>query len=485
MADLCVVYLSEDEQIVTRLIELLRRDWTVWSALDVSHGDWQRAVLSQIEACRAVVPVFSAHSKTDRTMILRDEIRFAVKRSKPVLPFVIAPSEMPLGLGDLNRTEAFGWVGDWENSAFQLLRRKIESALQSINTQSDKISRPRTMPIGTKGLEIPAFVFSLSSHETQVTPLDGSILLHQLQPAAILVSAYDAWIQRSPKQDGRRFRANIRRLRDSETLLFLDSGNYEAYRKKDRHSKANPTGWRAAHFRETARYLSPDIVFSFDSIPRRGSAKQIASQVAKRFHQDQNALAEKEFPICPIVHLPPQPVPSSAELAAEALSLVAMELDPIMLAIPERELGVGLMAKAKAVRQIRGALNSLGTYYPLHLLGTGNPLSMVVLAAAGADAFDGLEWCRTVADYATGHLFHFQQLDCFLETCLPRVQDLRTRLLLEDPSVPYAMKALVYNVDFFNDWSRTMRDMLHSGQAETLLRCVPNIGPQLFRALDT
>src|SRR2546425_947985 len=39
MADICVVYLSEDEPIVGRLVASLRKEWSVWWAQDLAHGD--------------------------------------------------------------------------------------------------------------------------------------------------------------------------------------------------------------------------------------------------------------------------------------------------------------------------------------------------------------------------------------------------------------------------------------------------------------
>jgi queuine/archaeosine tRNA-ribosyltransferase len=142
------------------------------------------------------------------------------------------------------------------------------------------------------------------------------------------------------------------------------------------------------------------------------------------------------------------------------------------------------LERAKTVRDIRKALNALGKYYPLHLLGTGNPLSMIALATAGADSFDGLEWCRTVADYEKGFLFHFQQFDFFSQTLLHQIQDSRIRHLIENQEATYSAKTLGFNVDFFKDWMRTMQNMIHSGQTETLLRMVPNIGPQIFKELS-
>jgi hypothetical protein len=36
----------------------------------------------------------------------------------------------------------------------------------------------------------------------------------------------------------------------------------------------------------------------------------------------------------------------------------------------------------------------------------GNPWSIAVLTAAGADSFDGLEWCRVTVDRRTAQLHH-------------------------------------------------------------------------------
>lgn len=453
----------------------------MWSALDIDHGDWQQVVREKIRDCGAVIAILSGHARNERTMIFRDEIDLALKCTKPVLPFVIGEAEIPLGIGPLNRTEAIGWKGSEDDSGFQQLKKKVGAALGALRGDAGELARPISMSIHGKNLKLPAFIFSLSSHETQVSPLDGTTLLLQLQPEAALVSAYDAWKHR-PVRDRRLLRTKIKRLKESNTILFLDSGNYEAYRKNDRYAPTrNPKGWRKEHFYEMARLLSPDIAFSFDSLSPVGSVEKTTSRIVKAFRADQRALGDQEFSLCPIIHLPPDQIGSPAEVAAATVASVAKELDPVMLAIPERELGDGLVARARAVREIRKSLNALGKYYPLHLLGTGNPMSMEVLAIAGGDAFDGLEWCRTVADYGNGHLCHFHQFDFFLDTCLPRVQDPKIRLLIESPDVPYPMKVLSYNVDFFTDWSRTMQKMIHSGQSETLLKNLPGSGPHIFR----
>lgn len=482
MPEICIIYLSEDEPIVGGLVSLLRKHWDVWWAQDIVHGDWEEAVREKILKSSAVVSVLSQHAKGKRTAIIRDEMLFAKEHEKPMFPFFIGPPEVPLGLRGMSATRAYGWNGEEAHVGYQQLQGKIAKTIGKGRQASLGSERAQELQIGGKTLKLPAFVFSLSSHETQVTPKEGASLLSFLEPGAALVSAYDAWKYYS---SDRGFNSSVKQIRESKDVLFLDSGNYEAYRKNDRHSpKKNPTGWHNDHFRETALRLSPDLAFSFDTINPKGKPDQVVTRVVKNFLADARALRGRAFPLCPIIHLPREFMGMRARCAARIVSSVARELDPLMLAIPERELGDGLLERARTVRDIRKALNELDRYYPLHLLGTGNPLSMIALAAAGADSFDGLEWCRTVADYERGFLFHFQQFEFFSQMRLHRIQDLRIRSLIEDPKVSYSMKALGFNVDFFKDWTRSMQNMIHSGQIEHLLTNVPYIGPQLYKELS-
>ena len=484
MAEICVVYLSEDEAIAERLVHLLRKSWDVWWARDIAHGDWEEAVRTQIGVSRAVVPVLSQHSKGKRKTIIKDEMRFALKEGKPIFPFLIGAADVPFGFGDLNHTEAHGWAGEEEHHGYRQLKDKIATTIGNRNTRPHALDRQQILSVRGKSLHLPAFIFSLSSHETQVMPKDGATLLHLFDSAAALVSAYDAWkyYDRGRNSD---FRSSMKKLRRSESVLFLDSGNYEAYRKNDHYSlKRNPSGWHKNHFRETAARLSPDLAFSFDTINPRGEPDRIIERITASFRSDDRALRERDFPLCPIIHMPTEHGVTLADSAARIVSGVAKTLDPLMLAIPERELGDGLLERTRTVRDIRKALNGIGKYYPLHLLGTGNPLSMIALAAAGADSFDGLEWCRTVADYNNGFLFHFQQFEFFSQAHLNRIQEQDIRHLIESPGTPYSVKTLSYNVDFFKDWTRTMQRMIHSGQTEILLKMVPNIGSQIFKDLS-
>jgi len=131
MADICVVYLSEDEAVVRKLVDLLREDWDTWYALDIAHGDWEQTVRSQISNCLALVPVLSQYVTGEREAILRDEMRLAKSLGKPILPFRINAGDVPFGFGGLNHTCAFGWLGDEGHKGYRQLKEKISKTIAS------------------------------------------------------------------------------------------------------------------------------------------------------------------------------------------------------------------------------------------------------------------------------------------------------------------------------------------------------------------
>ncbi|MCC7571687.1 toll/interleukin-1 receptor domain-containing protein [Candidatus Micrarchaeota archaeon] len=498
MVDICVIYASENKSAVEKLVLHLQNNWEVWWDGDFIQGDWEKEVKKRIKNAKAVVAVFS--SFTEHKKIFKDELSFAEKREKLIFPFFIEEVDPPLGFGYLNRTNAFGWNGDESHPGFRKLKKKISAGI-GVSLKKDKtLERKLMLEMKNKSLKLPCFIFSLSSHETQVSAQDGVELFKLLKPAACLISAYDVWGHINKKRSKNKkngethenhFLKNINELRSSSSVLILDSGNYEAYRKDDRYSEEkNKEGWSKEKYRETVTMVSPDLAFSYDEPKQEGEISETADYIITSFSKDKEAIGAKCTNLCPIIHLPESIMNSPqknnkriAHWASQLAIKVVSELQPVMVAIPERELGFGLIERVRTVCEIRVALNSLGKYYPLHLLGTGNPISMLALAAAGADSFDGLEWCRTVADYDNGHLFHFQHFDFFKDRYLSRIRSRLIRMLIEDDEVPYVTQVVVYNFDFFNEWTKTMQDMIEAGQVEHLLKNIPNIGNKIFKEL--
>ena len=91
----------------------------------------------------------------------------------------------------------------------------------------------------------------------------------------------------------------------------------------------------------------------------------------------------------------------------------------------------------------------------------GTRLSIVTYALAGADSFDGLEWCQTTVDHETGKLLHFQQWDL-----------IRHQTKWGEPSpLPYIQSVLMHNLYFYREFMVRLCEVLHSADARSFLRC--------------
>ena len=240
--------------------------------------------------------------------------------------------------------------------------------------------------IAQTAVPLPCFFPSVSSVKTNLMPVDYLELLDAAAHPLLLASAYD--IANSSAEHRTRMDAALNKSKERGTAILMDSGNYEGYWKADAE-------WIPDRFHEIARTSKHHLCFCYDNQEPPDTTEAIAKDVIERVLRDQvHALGT----VAPIVHGPTELLPNAARHVAE-------QLFPVLLAVPERALGEGIVARTCCVRRIRQALDQIGFYCPLHLLGTGNPLSIIAYTMAGADSFDGLEWCQTVVDHESGKLF--------------------------------------------------------------------------------
>ena len=304
-----------------------------------------------------------------------------------------------------------------------------------------KINRSTELYVAGTVLQLPCFFPSVSSVRTNLKPVDYIDLLDLSGHPLFLVSAYDlAHCSNSQRQS---IGIALKRSKGRGSAILMDSGNYESFWKSDET-------WLPDNFHEIAGTSNYHLCFCYDNQGPPSNSKLIAEDVVASVLRDQDhALGT----VIPIIH-------GSAITLPDAVRMVAEQLHPILLAVPERELGEGIVERAQTVRKIRETLNTLGTYYPLHLLGTGNPLSIITYALAGADSFDGLEWCQTTVDHETGRLLHFQQWDL-----------IRHQTKWGEPSpLPYIQSVLMHNLYFYEEFMGMLREAIRSGDTESFLR---------------
>lgn len=316
------------------------------------------------------------------------------------------------------------------------------------------VVRPAELTIGTRSLPLPVYFPSISSVKTALRPQEYLQLLSSLGGLndQFLVSAFDLAGIDQPKPTKEALAA----ARQAGIVTLMDSGNYESFWKNAQ------TNWKQADFHKMLADFPCDLAFCFDEQQPPANADDHVALLAERWKADQASAGSCH--IIPIIHAP------TSELPALCAAL-ATKTGVTILAVPERRLGDGVLERARAVRTIRAALNELGRYVFLHLLGTGNPISIALYSAMGADSFDGLEWCQTVVDHETGLLHHLSQADFFAgQTAWG-----------DDDKLSFQARTLAHNLEFFSDWMRRLRDAVNQDLLPEF--CRSNLPPRASRCV--
>lgn len=465
MKSIIVFYDSFDLTIARKVAhEINEAGFESWLADDDSKTDWhaevEKLVLS--DQCKGAVAIWSQASKENS--VVRDEAREITKAKKPLLGILLnGTKEAPLGLRDGPRHRL---EGGSEGTINGQLSEKITSIFGGNRTLG------RALRINGKSLAAPSMILSVSSFETQIEPNATLSLLNQVNPPAILVSAYDLLRpKQSPNNSSKPAKVTnteaIDSLRSSGTMVFLDSGNYEAMRYKDKN-------WKLGKKRllEAQDIAEVDIAFTHDGFPKETTPDKVDSQrrideIVSEYQRDQSLV---RCAVAPIVHAPRLSGSRYRyDLLPEICCGVAKAVQPPMIAVAERELGDGIMERVRTIAKIRKALSGQGSDTLLHVLGTGNPLTMAFLAMAGADFFDGLEWCRTAIDGQRWRLYHFQQWDIFASQH-GLIQSPEIAQLVKDPSgsVPWITKVALHNMAFFIQASKAIQEHHQNGEYEQL-----------------
>lgn len=454
MSDVYIVYPRENLANAERLYALLSPQWDVWWD-DNIVGEWGPAIEANLAKTKCIVAIFSAFSGK---ATVTEELRIGQQYTPNIIGLLLDDSAAPYPFGSLTSIDLRTWQGEADHPGFLQLQRKIGRVVPT------RAIPDRLQVIAAGKLPIPNVFMSVSSHETQFDPADALRVLKVHNTPSILVSAYDL----VKSFDRKKMIREIKAYRKNGGFVLIDSGNYEATRLEDKE-------WKPIHFHQALAEGLHDWAFCFDTKPNDDSQLAIR-QIVRAVHRDSK---HSTVPVLPIVHVK-QDDRGLAQLP-EIVRGVSEQLAPQVIAIPERELGAGLTKRARTLKQIRAELNKLPYYQPIHLLGTGNPWSIAVLAGAGADTFDGLEWCRFSIDPVHGRLHHFQHFDFF------KSKGERTPFLDmvdADVEIKYAGRVAFYNLEYYAEFGRLMREMISTKDAELFATgTMRGISPQELRKL--
>jgi TIR domain len=436
LAEIYVIYGREDEDRTARLVELLSRRWTVWWDKLVKQR-FVEEIHKELPEAKCALVLWSTLSRVKDTVI--DEVKLAKKHKVPIVCASLDGSDPAYGFGGYSNVDLSAWSEEENHVAFSDLFARLAANLPPSK-------RPvRASKIANGRLPLPTLFLSVSSFETQLVPHGAVKALSLARAPTVLVSAWDLVSRRKPQ-------ALIEALgeyRATGGFILLDSGNYEA-------SRLTAKRWSPSDLEEVFRTVAFDWAFCFDKMTAHSEPARTAAQIVALVNRDQ---ALTDAPILPVIHAPrvksggykTDIIPTVARLVAEALQ-------PPMIGIPERELGAGISQRIVTMQAIRRELDRLPFYQPVHLLGTGNPWTVAIMAGAGADSFDGLEWCRTVVDHGTDRLNHFQHFDLFTDQT--RFAELAiARQAVDDNEIGFAVKVALHNIDYFLRFDAKLREM--------------------------
>lgn len=241
----------------------------------------------------------------------------------------------------------------------------------------------------------PLIVPSYSSRAVEDDVRDVIDITRSFVSGPILVSAYDI----------KHCRVTQKRLSHA-SLVFLDSGGYEAGSQSDfsevedpRKTKAKTTidrNWKISDYREVISrwdYNYSTVLVTYDQPDRRES---LSTQIAR---------AKRN-----LVHFPDAAhvillKPESIGRRLRKNERLYLNIDKIVSLIPdlalfsiigvtEKELGDSVFERMKSIAVIRKSLLALDKEIPIHIFGSLDPVSTPLYFLSGADIFDGLTWLR-------------------------------------------------------------------------------------------
>ena len=196
-----------------------------------------------------------------------------------------------------------------------------------------------------------------------------------------LVSAYDIHYQR-----------RLPGL-DFPSLIFLDSGGYEASAERDASDLADrdyvPKTWTPQmHDKvlEAWRPAVPSVIISYDHPDQRVPIRQQIDRALDLPLRNSSMLRE--------ILLKPESSGQTLLRLPTVLENVRHLAQFDIIGVTEKEVGNSIFDRMKNIAQIRLALDSVGLCTPLHVFGSLDTVTTPMYFMAGADIFDGLTWLR-------------------------------------------------------------------------------------------
>src|SRR5437868_7047917 len=179
---------------------------------------------------------------------------------------------------------------------------------------------------------------------------------------------------------------------DFASLLFLDSGGYEASKDADLSDTGErehiPARWSTDFHNQIASDWNagvPTVMISYDHPKERLS---ITNQIERAAGLPRNSRIARE------ILLKPETEAQRFLQMTSVLSHVRRLADFDVIGITEKEAGNSILERMQNIARLRRALDAIGLETPIHVFGSLDTVSTVLYFTVGADIFDGLTWLR-------------------------------------------------------------------------------------------
>lgn len=313
-----------------------------------------------------------------------------------------------------------------------LFRKVAWCSMAEITLQgsSGRNSRYLQVAINNKKTATPTYFPSVSSQARYSIDSYVDLLVDHEFPR-LLASCYDLK-GRLPKDD---LVSKINKFSTNGNVLFLDSGLYESTWKKDNK-------FSFGEYRQSLSLVDYDFCSSFDVFHQPGEELSFFAEKTIKAIRD-SQLQKSGSDLVPIVH-----GTSPQELLQVVKKVIkAFDFELHFLAVPERETGDDIVERARNLEKIRKLLDQQDHDTVLHLLGCGDPVSLILFIFFGVDSFDSLDWLRSVVDpkeLRMRHLSHIGLINCDCPYC-------------SSSNYSTFFKALLHNLYFYSRFLENIR----------------------------
>jgi hypothetical protein len=177
------------------------------------------------------------------------------------------------------------------------------------------------------------------------------------------------------------------------SLIFLDSGGYEASKDKELSDIGDrdhlPRDWtHEMHEKQLVTWKSsvPSVLISFDAPDDKLSLDDQIKRAKNMAPNQANFLRE--------ILLKPEKSGQIRLHMKEIVARVHALADFDIIGVTEKEVGNSIIDRMKNIATLRNALTKVGLEIPIHVFGSLDTVTTPLYFLAGADIFDGLTWLR-------------------------------------------------------------------------------------------